>query len=315
MSVTFETIEYENYGKCVKISNGIVDAIVTAEIGPRVLFYGFTGGENMFHLDINRETLWEGKEFDDYYFKGSVSYLYGGHRIWVTPEYAPQTYYPDNYPLDIEYKKNGAVFTAPPQVENNIRVSLEIEMDDNAPHVNVYNRVQNIGSTDKEYAVWTVNVMKHGGLEIVKHNSNDTGYLHNRVLSMWQYTNPNDYRFYNGKKYITVKQDPSAKAAFKIGYNNRSGIVLYAGDSTVFAEQYTPDHDNAAYPDGNVSFETYTSDKVLELETLDKIRTVKPNEISEYKESWTLFENPGTPDAHSDDEIDKFYNDIVSRLQ
>ncbi len=306
-----EISNYENYGRCVKITNGTVDIIVTADVGPRVLYYGFTGGENVFCLDLERSTKWSGKAYDEYYYDGAVSYLYGGHRIWVTPEQAPQTYYPDNDKLDIEYTENGAVFTAPVQIGNNIQTSLEIKMSDSGSEVEVSNRVRNAGNSDKEFAVWTVSVMSRGGLEIIPHNTNDTGYLHNRLLTMWSYTNPNDYRFYNGKKYITLKQDGTAKSNFKIGYNNRSGMAVYAAGESVFIKRRDVDHDSLVYPDGGSSFETYTGASVLELEMLDAVRTVKPNETSELKEYWSLVKNPGTPDPRSDDEIEEFFNKVT----
>lgn len=312
MSVkSIEIASFENYGRCVKITNGTVSAIVTADLGPRILFYGYEGGENVLHLDLNRDTQWGGKNFDEYYFDGAKSYLYGGHRIWVTPESAPETYYPDNTPVDIEYTDKGAVFTAPAQIKNDIQISLEIEMADEGTDMAVYNRVRNVGKTAKEFAVWTVSVMCKGGVEIIPHNTNDTGYLHNRVLTMWAYTNPNDYRFYNGKKYMTVKQDGTANSSFKVGYNNRSGTAVYAAKKTVFIKRRAVDHDSLTYPDGGSSFETYTGAGVLELEMLDSVRNVAAGEQSELKEYWSLAQHDCIPDPRSDDEIDKFYTKYV----
>lgn len=306
-----EIANYENYGRCVKLTNGTVEAIVTADVGPRVLYYGYAGGENVFYLDLERDTKWSGKAFDEYYFDGAVSYLYGGHRIWVTPEGSPETYYPDNTPVDIEYTDNGAIFTAPAQISNDIQVSLEIKMSDSGTDMEVYNRVRNVGKSQKEFAVWTVSVMCKGGIEIIPHNTNDTGYLHNRVLTMWSYTNPADYRLYNGKKYITVKQDGTADRPLKVGYNNRSGIALYATGDTVFIKRRSVDHDNLTYPDGGSSFETYTAAGGLELEMLDDVRCVGPNEQSELKEYWSLAKNSGKPDPRCDDEIDEFFKRVT----
>ena len=39
--ITKEIIEFKNYGKCVKLSNGIIEAISTVEMGPRIVFFGF----------------------------------------------------------------------------------------------------------------------------------------------------------------------------------------------------------------------------------------------------------------------------------
>ena len=96
MSVKCKVIEnYEVFGKCVEITNGTVKAIVTADIGPRILFYGFCDGENVLHEDHSNKPNWLGKAWDEYYYEGAKAYIYGGHRIWATPEGAPETYYPD----------------------------------------------------------------------------------------------------------------------------------------------------------------------------------------------------------------------------
>ena len=34
------TIEFKNYGKCIKLSNGIIEAIATTEIGPEQFTLG-----------------------------------------------------------------------------------------------------------------------------------------------------------------------------------------------------------------------------------------------------------------------------------
>ena len=39
--ITKEIIEFKNYGKCVKISNGIIEAVATVDLGPRIVFFGF----------------------------------------------------------------------------------------------------------------------------------------------------------------------------------------------------------------------------------------------------------------------------------
>ena len=46
---------YKNFGKCMEISNGTVKALVTVDIGPRVIYYGVKG-MNIMHEDIDRLT-------------------------------------------------------------------------------------------------------------------------------------------------------------------------------------------------------------------------------------------------------------------
>ena len=37
---------YKDYGRCVEITNGVISALVTTEIGPRIIFFGLSGGQN-----------------------------------------------------------------------------------------------------------------------------------------------------------------------------------------------------------------------------------------------------------------------------
>ena len=35
---------YKDYGRCVEITNGVISALVTTEIGPRIISFGLSGG-------------------------------------------------------------------------------------------------------------------------------------------------------------------------------------------------------------------------------------------------------------------------------
>ncbi len=46
--VKMKIIEYGGWKNCVQLSNGDVELIVTTQVGPRVIRYGFVGGQNLF---------------------------------------------------------------------------------------------------------------------------------------------------------------------------------------------------------------------------------------------------------------------------
>src|SRR3982751_6411327 len=83
-------VEYNDLPDCLEISNGEAKLIIPTAIGPRVLFYGLDGGDNVFgwHPGAAVETAlgtWK---------------PYGGHRLWVAPENMPLSYAPDNDPIE-----------------------------------------------------------------------------------------------------------------------------------------------------------------------------------------------------------------------
>ncbi len=44
-----ERFLYRGWNNTYKLSNGTIDLILTADVGPRILFYGFCNGENLLH--------------------------------------------------------------------------------------------------------------------------------------------------------------------------------------------------------------------------------------------------------------------------
>lgn len=118
----------------------------------------------------------------------------------------------------------------------------------------------------------------------------------------------NDKRVYWGEKYIALKQDPNNKAPFKLGINNQEGWAAYARGGHLFVKRYYPQHD-ATYPDFGVSFETYTNDWMLEIETLSPFTKLQPGETVEHVEEWELYNNVNVKDIDEgafDEVVEKY---------
>ncbi len=86
----FQEIEYKPFGRCLQIDNGLIDIVVTLDIGPRVIRMGALNQKNVF-CDDAPLTITRGN--DEWR-------LCGGHRLWHSPEAFPRTYDPDNYPVE-----------------------------------------------------------------------------------------------------------------------------------------------------------------------------------------------------------------------
>ncbi len=46
--VKVEKTEYKGWRNCYRVSNGEVELIITADVGPRIIRFGFPGGQNLF---------------------------------------------------------------------------------------------------------------------------------------------------------------------------------------------------------------------------------------------------------------------------
>ncbi|HHY79459.1 MAG TPA: hypothetical protein GX516_03735, partial [Thermoanaerobacter sp.] len=69
-----------------------------------------------------------------------------------------------------------------------------------------------------------------------------------------------------------------------------------------------PQHD-ATYPDFGVSFETYTNDWMLEIETLSPFTKLQPGETVEHIEEWELYNNVNVKDIDEgafDEAVEKY---------
>ena len=193
--VSIKEIEsFKDYGRCICVTNGVIEAYVTVDIGPRIIRFGYVDGQNI--MCSNRKAFGpkDDKEFTDYFGEGKRWENLGGHRIWLSPESYPETYYPDLEPVSYEITENGAVFTPNPEVENGAAKSLEIKMDADDANMQVIMRVKNISEKDKNFAIWGLSVSEKGGTLIIPMNTNETGLLSNRIISVWPYTDMSNDR-------------------------------------------------------------------------------------------------------------------------
>ena len=84
-----EKIAFLSFPNCYRLRNGTAEVIVSTDVGPRILRYGFAGEDNVFAEvpDLTTKT-----EFGDWK-------PYAGHRLWAAPEAMPRSYAPDNTPI------------------------------------------------------------------------------------------------------------------------------------------------------------------------------------------------------------------------
>ncbi len=284
--VTTKETTYKNYGKCLEITNGTVRLIVTLDIGPRVINYSFCDGENIMFEDIDRVFSNSGAAFDEAY-GGGTWYIYGGHRLWTSPEGMPKSYYPDNEPIAYELTEHGARFMPPVQKWNQYAYTIDIAMEETGSKVTLVHSVKNCAAWPVTLAPWPITVLSAGGVEVVPQPTRNTGLLGNRLLALWPYTKMTDPRVTWGDRYIFLRQDTTATESFKLGINSEHGYALYFNHGDLFVKQFSP-VEGGSYPDGGMSFETYTNNLFLEMETLGEISAIEPGSAAVHTEHWSL---------------------------
>ncbi len=288
---------YQGYGRCLTISNGTIEAVVTLDCGPRIIRFAAIGGANVMMEDTERSI--NKQEFsadfaDKFGADKGVWYIYGGHRLWTSPEELPRSYYPDNTPVEYEKVAGGAKFTPPAQVWTQLQMSMTVTMSETDNSLHILHEITNVGAWNAEFAPWALSVLAPGGFEVVPVQQRQTGLLSNRKLVLWDYARMNDDRVYWGEKYITLRQDPTAEGPFKIGTDSEHCWAAYFNHGDLFIKKFDTDPDGV-YPDGGCNFETYTCADFLEMESLGTLKSVAPNETVSHCEDWTLYTDVPCP--------------------
>jgi hypothetical protein len=289
-TVKITKTEYLGWANCVKISNGVVELIVTTDVGPRIIHYGFKGGPNHLKVFSGQAGKCNADEF----------MLYGGHRLWHAPEEMPRTYDEDNFPCEWKKIENGIWIRSVMDPWVQVEKEMEIVMDPVSSQITINHRLTNRNAWDIEYAAWGVTQMAEGGREIIPQITDGPELLPNRTLTLWAYSKMNDPRVAWLDKYIMLDQDIKVKNAFKLGLPVPDGWAAYANFGQLFVKRFDF-IDGADYPDfGLCSFESYTSGEFLEMESLSPLWLVEPGDAIEHIEIWELHDQVERPQNEKD---------------
>jgi len=275
-----EKFNFGGWKNCIRMTNGEVEIVVTTDVGPRIVRFGFVGDQNLFREFKQQQGKTGGDEW----------LIYGGHRLWHAPEVKPRTYFPDNNPVN--YNWNGKTLRLIQSIEGTtgIQKEMEINLGSNNNNVRILHRLVNKNLWDIEIAPWALSVMAQGGMAIIPqepYRSAEENLLPVRPLVLWSYTEMKDPRFIWGTKFIQVKQNPNAKTCQKIGVLNTLGWAAYYLDGQLFVKRYNYNPE-VRYPDFGVNTEIYTNPEILEVETLGGMKKVPPGESVEHVENWFL---------------------------
>ncbi len=294
--IKVERTEYKGWRNCYRVSNSEAELIVTGDVGPRVIRFGFVGGQNVF------------KEYPEQMGKSGEDkfQLRGGDRVWKAPEDPVATWTPDNVPIEIIPTPTGLVARAPVEPLTMLQKEIEVSMAPSGTEVTVSHRITNHSLFSVEFAPWVLTMMAPGGTAITgfpprgRHPINLEA---TNPLVMWAYTNLADKRWTFTKKYLALHQDPNNSEAQKLGTFNRDTWAVYLLNGEAFVKRATADPAKT-YTDFGCSFETFTNNEFLEIETLGPLTKVSPGQTVTQVEHWSLHRNVRVP-ALIDDDIDR----------
>jgi hypothetical protein len=278
--VAIEKIDYRGWANSWRVTNGEVELVVTGDVGPRVMRYGFAGGQNFFkefagQMGKTGEDAWQPR---------------GGHRVWIAPEDIVKSYAPDNAAVAIQMQGDAMVCTGAVEALTGMEKKITVRMAAAGTAVELIHEVRNAGAEPYYLAPWILTMFAQGGSGI--HGFPPRG-THPEMLEptnplvMWAFTHLDDPRWQLSRKYLVLRQDPENPNPQKLGTYNRHTWGAYLLNDELFVKRYEAIAAPAAYPDFGCTFETFTNADILELETLGPMTTLAPGQSVSHTERWT----------------------------
>jgi hypothetical protein len=287
---------FRGWPNTYRLSNGVVEARVVTDIGPRIIDFHAVGGSNLLYVRDSEaggagESQWMQR---------------GGWRLWIAPERTETTYVPDNSACQAEAVGDTTLrVIGPPQPAAGIQKTIELTLKPGEPRLHLLARIKNVSDHPLTYAAWSLPVLRPGGRAFVPFDVGSlTAFDATRRLLLWSYTKFADPRYHFGDRLIQIdhsKVQPASPAQSgrrddesKIGVDSAQGWSAYLLDGTLFLKRF-PHDPRGQYPDGGATTEVYSSHEFLELEDLGPLTTIKPDEEIVLPEEWWLFTGVSVP--------------------
>ncbi len=283
-----QEIPYSGWKRNLRIQGPTTELVITLEVGPRVLRYGFHGDRNVFveiadQLGGSGEKEWK---------------IRGGHRFWTAPE-ADHSYELDNVPVTWKQVGETAVEISHPVSAFGFQKTLRLELLPDEI-VRVTHLLTNVGGKPLDVTPWALTVMAPGGTAIIPQPPLDLhpsefpegrqtepeDFLPNREMILWPFTDLTDGRYAFSENFLRVTYLPE-RPATKIGLKQPTGWVAYQNSDVVFAKYLTYDP-SQPYPDRGSNFELFTNVSIFELESLAPSLPLAPGATREHTEHWLL---------------------------
>lgn len=287
-----EKISYGGWENCFRLTNEIIEIILTADVGPRIIRFALYNGDNVF------------KEYQEQLgqVKSDEWISFGGHRLWHAPESIPRTYFPDMESVLVQPIDSGLIATQKPEPTTGLQKQIEIILSKDKPEVFIKHILINHNLWTIETAPWAISVMNPGGtavLPLPPRGTHPDYLLPSSSLIIWPYTDLSDNCFIFGNQVILIKQDSAYSLPQKLGIYTSEGWAAYANQNCLFIKQ-VPFQFDGIYPDLGANFEIFTNQEMLEVESLGPLEIIPPKGQVIHQEHWTLIDGIPTPESEED---------------
>jgi hypothetical protein len=270
-----EKITYKDWTNCYRLTNGEMELVAVADIGPRVMRLARVGGPNMFgDVPGAGEGDWK---------------LYGGHRLWHAPEGMPRSYEPDNDPVEVETADGALRLTEKTEPHTHIQKRIEISLREDDKCATIRHTLFNRGMWPVTLAPWCLTIMQTEGYQICPWPTGEfTSLQPCGPVTLWPYTDMNDSRLIILTGGVVFHQNPKLSRRLKVGFSSTEGWAAWTKNGDLFVKRFDPVPD-AMYPDFGCAVELFCNDIIAELETVAPLTTLDPGESATHVERWYVF--------------------------
>lgn len=314
--VTITRLNWNGWTNCVRLSNGVVEAIIVPRIG-RIMAFQYAGHPESSPLFINQE--WIGKSGAD---AGEGNWAnFGGDKLWPAPQsdwpiYIRHAWPPDpafdGQPQRLDIIPQGIRLTTPPSDAFKAGAIREITMRSSEARLYISQtllRLTNTGNVmppaqsapaNARLGIWSITQTRGDGTIFLP--LNPASRFPGGFVTFDADSRPVRQRaplpggWTQSAGVLIGRRDPVT--SHKLGTDASAGWLasLYAG-KILFSEHYTP-LPGQTYPDAGCSSEVYENagaTAYIEMEILGPLRFLKPGDKTAHNLYWQLNRLPYQP--------------------
>lgn len=267
-------IEKTTFGdwEAYRLTVGDAEMVVVTGVGPRIMSLRAGAGDNILFVD------------DTDIARGDWR-IYGGHRLWVSPE-NEDCYAPDNEPCEVS--AGDGVLTATAPVPALTGLKKEITISSRGDRFVVSHAVTNTAEMLYCGAIWALTCVAPRGVVVLPWGTGGE-WDQKKVIfwSKWGGTHTSDVETNQWRPGNDLFRVHPTGEEGKMGTNPAEAWMALCRYDATFIKQY--EHDAwLTYPDDNCSAEIYTCEHFVEMESLGPVMTLAPGEKMTHEEVWTI---------------------------
>lgn len=280
-TVNITEINYKDYGKCLKVTNDIVEVIISIQYGPRIVKYGYVNDINHFAEGIEDKISTENGDY----------YIIGGHKFLYLTDNEKNIYIPDNKKVEYESIDGGIKLIQEIEEHTYFQKNIEITFEGDSK-LKILHKIVSFNPFDINISIASITTMNSNGIELIPLEMKMQGMFPNKSLVFWPYSNLKDQRVYFGDKYIAMKVNENIYDNFRIGFNMNFTRALYYSQNQLFIKEVKENEslkENKEYPNMGSRYESFISKNYIEMQTNSPKQVLKANEYIEHVEIWNLY--------------------------